>query len=231
MILTVVTLGILSFGLIIGLIYNYLLMYTSFFKNKRIRHQTLPEALSKAEFYKRLPLISINILTLYLLSIVGLYLGQGLFEMQWSGIGIFVLHFFAILFIDDLMFYLVHRTLHENKYLNQKIHSIHHRSVQPFPLDFIYAHPIEWLSGYAGAFSAIILINIFGTVDVYAFWLWGLFRSLHELDIHSGVKSVISRYIPLLAGTEHHDMHHLKSKGNYASTLVLWDKIFGTGIR
>ncbi len=231
MTLIIVTLGILALGILFGFVYNYLLMYTNMFKNMKIRSQQLEKPLSIKEFYKRVPLIAFNIASLFLLSFFGLWMGASLFNMEWGGIGIFILHFLAILFIDDLMFYIIHRAMHENKYLHQKIHSIHHQASQPFPMDFIYAHPVEWLSGYAGAFVGVLVINIFAPVDVYAFWLWGLFRSLHELDIHSGVRSVVCKYIPLLAGAEHHDFHHQRSKGNYASTLVLWDWLLGTTLK
>ena len=54
-------------------------------------------------------------------------------------------------------------------------------------------------------------------------------RNLHELDIHSGVKSSkITSAIPFYGTTEHHDLHHSRNKGNYASTFTFWDKIFGT---
>ena len=234
MLLILVTLGILTLGLSIGLIYNCLLMYTNVFQKLKIRKQQLEMPLSISEFKKRIPLILINLASLYLLSFFGLWLGQGLFNMEWTGVGLFVLHFLVILFADDLIFYIVHRTLHENKFLNQKVHSIHHQATQPFPMDFIYAHPIEWLSGYAGAFVGVIslyFISQFDGVNVYAFWVWGMFRSLHELDIHSGVRSGLGKFIPLMANAEHHDTHHLRSKGNYASTLILWDWVFGTWIR
>jgi sterol desaturase/sphingolipid hydroxylase (fatty acid hydroxylase superfamily) len=231
MVLILVTLGVLAFGIGLGFIYSYLIMYTKLFDRFKIRSQQLEMPLSRAEFYKRVPLISINLVSLFLISGVGLYFGGSLFNMEWTGIGIFVLHFLAILFIDDLMFYFIHRSLHDVKFLHQKVHSIHHQASQPFPLDFIYAHPVEWLSGYAGAFVGVLVINGFTPVDVYAFWLWGLFRSLHELDIHSGVRSVVSKYIPLMAGAEHHDFHHLRSKGNYSSTLILWDWVFGTTLK
>ncbi len=231
MTLILVTLGILTAGLLFGLVYNYLLMYTDVFKNIKIRSTQLDKPLSRTEFFKRLPLIGFNILSLYVLSFFGLWMGQGLFDMQWAGIGIFVLHFLVILVVDDLMFYIIHRSMHENKFLHQKIHSLHHQASQPFPLDFIYAHPIEWLSGYAGALVGVILIFIFSPVNVWAFWTWALFRSLHELDIHSGVRSIVSKYIPLMAGAEHHDFHHQRSKGNYASTLIFWDLILGTMLK
>jgi sterol desaturase/sphingolipid hydroxylase (fatty acid hydroxylase superfamily) len=231
MLLILVTLGILGFGILTGFVYNYLLMYTDVFKNSKIRAQQLEKPISVSEFKKRVPLIAINLVALFSISGVGLWLGQDMFNMEWNGIGIVVLHFLVILFADDIMFYIIHRTLHENKFLNQKVHSIHHQATQPYPLDFIYAHPVEWLSGYAGAFVGILSIYTFSDINVYAFWAWGLFRSLHELDIHSGVRSKLGKFIPLLANAEHHDYHHLRSKGNYSSTLVLWDWVFGTWLK
>lgn len=231
MTLVLITLGILTASLLFGFLYSYILMYTDWFKNMKIRVFQLEKPLSRKEFFARTPLIIGNIAALYLLSAVGLYFGQGLFTMEFPTIGVFILQFLVILVVDDLMFYIVHRTMHENKYLNQKIHSIHHQATQPFPLDFIYAHPIEWLSGYAGALVGVLLICIFGPVNAFPFWVWAAFRSLHELDIHSGVRSKISKYIPLMAGAEHHDYHHLRSKGNYASTLVLWDWVLGTWLK
>ena len=231
MFLIAVTLGILTASLVFGAGYSYVLMYTNLFKNSKIRKTQLEQPLSRTEFFKRIPLIAFNIATLYLLSFIGLYFGQGLFEMSWQGIGIFIAHFLVILFVDDLLFYIIHRTMHENKYLHQKIHSIHHKANQPFPLDFIYAHPVEWLSGYAGAFAGVLILFIFSPVNVYAFWVWGVFRSFLELDIHSGVRSKLGKYIPLFATAEHHDFHHLRSKGNYASTLMLWDWLLGTHLK
>ncbi|MCP4442753.1 MAG: sterol desaturase family protein [Aureispira sp.] len=228
MFLIIITLSILSLSLLLGFCYSYILMYTNWFKNAKIRKKQLEPALSRKEFGKRVPLIIFNLVALYLLSIVGLYLGQGLFAMNGTTLAIAIVHFAVILFIDDFAFYWIHRIMHENKFLHQKIHSVHHSTAQSFPLDFIYAHPVEWLLGYAGAFLSVILIASFSPVNVYAFWVWCAFRSIHELDIHSGVKSNWSKHIPLLAKAEEHDKHHLKSKGNYASALTLWDRVLGT---
>jgi len=231
MTLIIVTLSILTVGILLGFGYNYLLMYTDVFKNLKIRSQQLDKPLSRSEFFKRVPLIAFNVICLYILSFFGLWFGQGIFDMTWAGPGIFVLHFMVIFLVDDLLFYIIHRSMHENKFLHQKVHSVHHQASQPFPLDFIYAHPVEWLAGYAGAFAGVMLLFIFSPVNVWAFWAWCAFRSIHELDIHSGVRSVVAKYIPLLAGAEHHDFHHQRSKGNYSSTLVLWDLIMGTMLK
>ena len=63
------------------------------------------------------------------------------------------------------------------------------------------------------------------------FWLWIylIVRNLHEIHIHSGIKtSWIKYFIPFYGDNEHHDLHHAKRDGNYASTFVLWDRIMGT---
>ena len=52
--------------------------------------------------------------------------------------------------------------------------------------------------------------------------------TVDEIEIHSDLKSIFGDKIPLLAPTEHHDTHHARSKGNYASTFMIWDRVFGT---
>jgi len=174
-------------------------------------------------------LVLFNLFLLFTLSGLGLYCLQDFFILGvYPNIGLFLFQFFSILLIDDLYFYIFHRSLHNNKYLLKKIHSIHHRAVTPFPLEYIYVHPLEWIGGAIGSFLAILILQ---EVNIYAFWAYVIFRSLHEIDIHSGVKSTFSRYIPLLGTTEHHDLHHSKVKGNFGSTFNFWDRIFNTIIK
>lgn len=52
------------------------------------------------------------------------------------------------------------------------------------------------------------------------------------MKIHSGIKSLFINKIPLIkniiSGTEEHDLHHSRIKGNYASTFKFWDWLCGT---
>jgi len=99
-------------------------------------------------------------------------------------------------------------------------------------MEYIYAHPLEWMGGAIGSFLGILLIFLYsGEVSAWAFWIFSVIRNLHEVDIHSGIKSKISDRIPLYGSTEHHDMHHLKAtKGNYGSMLKFWDLVLGTTV-
>ena len=102
----------------------------------------------------------------------------------------------------------------------------------PIPMEYIFTHPLEWFLGAIGPFIGLAVIAIFfPQINIYAFWAMSALRNLHELDIHSGVKSSkITSAIPFYGTTEHHDLHHSRNKGNYASTFTIWDKVFGTEI-
>ena len=182
-------------------------------------------------FYNRLPLIIFNIVLLIIISSFGLYYLYPLFDSLMSfNILIILLHFFIILFIDDLYFYFLHAWMHKNPYILDKIHRIHHKAISPFALEYIYVHPLEWIMGYVGPFLAIFIISLFGPVNILAFWIYQLVRNIHELDVHSGFKSIFSKWIPFWGECEHHDLHHEKLNGNYATTFTIWDYFFNTKI-
>ena len=212
---------------IFGLLVSIASIHLKFLSNYRIQNRKIKASV----FYNRLPLILFNIMLLILVSSFGLYFIFPLFEP------IINIHFLTILvqllfilFIDDMYFYFLHRWMHQNQYLLDKIHRIHHRAITPFALEYIYVHPLEWIMGYIGPFIAIFLISIFSPVNILAFWTYQLIRNLHELDVHSGFKSFFSKWIPLWGESEHHDLHHEKLNGNYATTFTLWDRLFKTKI-
>ena len=182
-------------------------------------------------FYQRLPLILLNILLLILISSCGLYLMFPLFNpvLKFDGFLILV-QLFIILFIDDFYFYCIHLIMHKNQYILDKVHRIHHQAITPLALEYIYVHPLEWVVGYVGPFIAIFMISLFSPINILAFWLYQLIRNLHELDVHSGFRSFFSKWIPFWGESEHHDMHHEKLNGNYATTFTIWDQIFNTKI-
>ena len=110
----------------------------------------------------------------------------------------------------------------------KKIHKIHHRANTPIPIDYIYVHPLEWLSGFIGPFIGMIMI---GGISIYSFWIYLIIRNIHEIHIHSGIKTSFFKYfIPFYGENEHHDVHHAKRDGNYSSTFTYLDFLFKTKI-
>ena len=206
-----------------GLIYSMLVLYTPIFKKFSIQKKPYV----KGVFAKRMPLYLFNITLLLTISGVGAYFGFGFLKQEVS-IGIIVFQVIFAFVIDDIFFYFYHRWLHENKYMLKTVHSIHHRATKPFPLEYLYAHPIEWMLGMIGAFLGFAILLIFMPVNIYAFWIFGGLRNLHEIHIHSDLELPVSSKIPLLSKTKHHDDHHAKLTGNYSSTFVWMDRLFKT---
>lgn len=224
-----VTLGIFLAGNLLGMIYSWLVLYTGIFKKYRLQQVEYKSGI----FWQRLPLILLNIAILSAMTAVSLWFVAdfGILQTTIPVWWIVPVQVILIFIVDDAWFYFAHRLLHENKFLLRKVHNIHHRAITPFPLEYIYVHPLEWLIGSMGSFLGIIVVLLImpeHTVIVYSFWIYGGIRNLHEIDIHSDVRSFISNHLPFIFATEQHDLHHSKVKGNYASTFNLWDKVFGT---
>ena len=230
-----ITLGITVFCNLFAGGLSYLVLYTDLFKNKRIQKRGYR---TSGIFWKRFPLVAFNLSLLMVITYIGLSFTEELFSwtlsssLVWGSLTVLA-QFLILVVIDDAYFYWFHRTLHENRWLYQKIHVIHHRAFSPFPLEYIYVHPLEWMIGAGGIPIGLSLIYYTeGSISVWAFWIFAAWRNLHEIDIHSGLVSRWSHKIPLFGTTEHHDQHHLKnSKGNYSSTFTFWDRLLGTDLK
>ncbi len=206
-----------------GLIYSMLVLYTSIFKKFSIQKKPYVKGL----FSKRMPLYLFNITLLLTISGFGAFFFADFFSQEFS-IGTIIFQVIFAFVIDDIFFYFYHRWLHENKYMLKTVHSIHHRATKPFPLEYLYAHPIEWMLGMIGAFLGFAILFSFIDVNIYAFWIFGGLRNLHEIHIHSDLELPVSSKIPLLSKTKHHDDHHAKLTGNYSSTFMWMDRLFKT---
>lgn len=229
--LIIITLAIMLGCNLIAGISSYLILYTDLFNTRRIQKRRYRPGI----FRQRMPLIAFNLSVLVVLTTVGLYFAEGIFSWDWQGLGwagwlAVVLQFVVLVVIDDAYFYFFHRNLHERPWLYKHIHKIHHRAFAPFPLEYIYVHPLEWMIGAGAIPIGLTLIYLTqGSVSVWAFWVFAAWRNLHEVDIHSGLNPKWTRLIPMLGTSEHHDLHHMKnSKGNYSSTFTFWDRVLGT---
>ena len=221
----IITLSILIVINLLGIFYSYLITIKGFLNPIKLQSRSYKANILK----KRLPLILFNLLTLILVTGIGLYFFADYIISDFISLEWIIVEVLFVLFIDDFYFYFFHRFMHENKYIYRKIHSIHHRATTPFPSEYLYTHPLEWMGGMPGPFIGILLL---GGVSIYSFWLLLIIRNLHELDIHSGLKSnPLIKYFPFAGTNEHHDLHHSIFDGNYASSFVLLDKVFKTDIK
>ncbi|MBA0851798.1 hypothetical protein Goshw_026361 [Gossypium schwendimanii] len=99
----------------------------------------------------------------------------------------------------------------------------------PFGLTSEYAHPAEIL--FLG-FATIIGPAITGP-HLITLWLWMTLRVIETVEAHCGYHFPwsLSNFLPLYGGADFHDYHHrllYTKSGNYSSTFVYMDWIFGT---
>ena len=205
-----------------GFIYSSLITKYQFFLSNKIQEKKIDYKV----LLNRMPLITFNIFILILLNVIGIKFFHHIFLKEFTSVLICFIEILFVLLIDDLFFYFLHRLMHENKYIYKKIHKIHHRANVPIPLEYIYVHPLEWMSGMIGPFLGMYVI---GGISFESYCLYLVIRNMHEIHIHSGIKtSNISKLIPMYGTNEHHDVHHSHREGNYASTFIIWDLLFRT---
>ena len=206
---------------LLGIFYSKFILVNTTFPLSRIRDHNYNES----SFRNHLPLILTNLLLMVVIFPVGLYLMSDWILVGYQNIWITLLQLFGVLLIDDFYFYCYHRLLHKSPFLFKKIHKIHHRSTSPLPADYLYEHPLEWMLGLLGPFIAFLIL---GGVSFATIFLFLIIKVLHELDIHSGIKSSIYRYIPFVGINEHHSMHHKYRDVHFASVFSIWDYVFRT---
>ncbi|MDP1573434.1 MAG: sterol desaturase family protein [Coxiellaceae bacterium] len=223
--LAIIAVCLFCFNVLYGLIFSWFLLKKSASKIQLAAYQA-----RISHFKKRLPLIFLNIFLVSLFSFISITCASSYFSSVFpTGIITILSQFFLFIVIDDLWFYSFHRYLHENKFLFKKIHRSHHRANEPLPLEFIYAHPLEWMGGSMGiVFSCIAIYMLFGGINAYIFCVYTFFRGFHDVLLHSCTKSNLLKYIPFFLGNEAHELHHARFTGNYASMLSYLDILFKT---
>ncbi|ORX99222.1 putative C-4 methyl sterol oxidase Erg25 [Clohesyomyces aquaticus] len=132
--------------------------------------------------------------------------------------------------LEDAWHYWTHRAMHWGP-LYKNIHKIHHQYSAPFGLAAEYASPIEVMILGLGTVGVPIAWCAF-TKDLHilTMYIWIVFRVFQAIDAHSGYDFPWSlhQFIPFWAGAEHHDVHHERFIGNYASSFRWWDYFLDT---
>jgi sterol desaturase/sphingolipid hydroxylase (fatty acid hydroxylase superfamily) len=175
----------------------------------------------------RVPLIAFNLLLMWVGGGAAMWYFAGSFPLTFPGWGRWLGELVWLLVVDDLVFYGVHRSLHEVPWLYRRIHKRHHEAFAPVPIEYLFVHPAEWMLGTLGLGLGVLgLLAAFGSVSAWSIWSWQLVRVGHELEIHSGL--ALWR-LPFFAPMSHHDLHHARpNSGNYASMFTFWDRVLGT---
>lgn len=137
----------------------------------------------------------------------------------------------AIFFIlEDTWHYWSHRAFHWGP-LYKSVHKIHHKYSAPFGLAAEYASPIEVMAlGLGTVGSPILWVALTKDLHILTVYIWIVLRLFQAIDAHSGYEFPWSlhHFLPFWAGAEHHDVHHERFIGNYASSFRWWDYMLDT---
>jgi 4-alpha-methyl-delta7-sterol-4alpha-methyl oxidase len=141
----------------------------------------------------------------------------GLGEVAWQ------LLLFA--YLDDLLYYGMHRALHHPA-VYRHVHLMHHRVRTPFALTGHYMHPVE----YALTAALMLVGPMLVGAHVWTVYAWVTLRQLEAAEGHGGYHLPFSplRLLPGNHGADFHDFHHSRLVGNYAGFFAWVDAALGT---
>jgi sterol desaturase/sphingolipid hydroxylase (fatty acid hydroxylase superfamily) len=132
------------------------------------------------------------------------------------------------IFLDDFLYYGVHRAMHKGWLLKQ-VHSVHHRIRQTSAINGNYFHLLEFI-----IISTLALVGpwLVGA-HLYVLWIWIVIRQFEAADGHCGYVFPWNpgHIFPLYQGAGYHDFHHSQYQGNYAGFLPYLDRFWGTYAR
>lgn len=145
-------------------------------------------------------------------------------DISWRSVPDLLLLFFAM----DLLMYLFHLLIHKT-ILYKTIHQLHHKAIDPKPIDLFILHPVETIS-----FGAmwLILLALY-TFNIYAILIYLILNLLFGLIGHLGIEPLPAhmRNLPVMrylgTSTFHHD-HHKDREYNFGFYTTIWDRLFGT---
>lgn len=181
---------------------------------------------------KAFAIVSFNALlvaysAIYSIAPIARYLGS--FKMEsatFPGTIELVAHLGACLLIEDLMFYVTHRTLHTD-FLYKHVHSWHHSFQNVIVLSSETAHPFEYS---VGNLLPVTLGPLLLRSHLFTFCWFLALRVAVSHDEHCGFTIPWSpvRLLPFGSSSLAHSWHHSHTDGMYASQFSWWDSIFGT---
>lgn len=139
---------------------------------------------------------------------------------------VIVVQVLVFVYLDDFLYYFMHRAMHRSPWAWRRIHSWHHRSKTPWAICAHDMHPIEFVLTAALMLSIPVLIG----AHVVTIWIWIALRQIEAAEGHCGYDFPIAlnRLIPFSRGAAHHDFHHAQVKGNFAGFMPHVDEWFGT---
>lgn len=158
----------------------------------------------------------------------GYYLLLVLYDYRVMTIGFSAGALVLCFIIDDMRYYWAHRLMHRSRWF-WAAHVVHHSS-QHFNLSTALRQ--SWtgpISGLVLLRMPLVLIGFHPAAIAFVY----SFNLVYQFFIHTEAVGKLPRPIEWLFNTpSHHRVHHGRNAryldANYAGTLIIWDRLFGT---
>ncbi|MBL7846414.1 MAG: sterol desaturase family protein [Cyclobacteriaceae bacterium] len=180
----------------------------------QIRHE-LRYSLSTALIFSA---IGILVLLLYLNGYTTLYTNPS--EHGWAYL---LLTLACMIVFHDAYFYWTHRLLH-TPWLFRKIHSVHHRSVNPTPWAAYAFHPLEALLEALVVFPIITVFPVHLGIFILFTFIVVLMNVLGHLGFEFMPETFRNGKGSWLTSSTHHNLHHQLFHWNYGYYFTWWDR-------
>lgn len=169
-----------------------------------------------------------NVAAGILLGIVAYSALLWLWQYRFFDLGLSIWVFAAAFLIDDLRYYVYHRIAHRVRWVWAE--HVNHHSSQHYNLSTALRQ--SWTGLFTGMFvlqAPMILIGFHPAVIAFVFGL----NLVWQFWIHTETIGKLPRWFEFIFNTpSHHRVHHATNAryldANYAGTLIIWDRMFGT---
>jgi len=130
--------------------------------------------------------------------------------------------------LDDLRYYLHHRIAHRCRW-PWAMHIIHHSSQR---ISLAVALRQGWTKHFTGTTLLKVPLVLIGFNPFMVIFV-GALNAVYQFFLHTETVHKLPRWFEAVFNTpSHHRVHHGKNPqyldSNYAGTLIIWDKMFGT---
>jgi sterol desaturase/sphingolipid hydroxylase (fatty acid hydroxylase superfamily) len=130
--------------------------------------------------------------------------------------------------IDDLRYYVYHRIAHRVRWVWAE--HINHHSSQHYNLSTALRQ--SWTGHFTGMFVLQIPMVLLGFHPAFVAFVYG-FNLVYQFWIHTETIGKLPAPVEFIFNTpSHHRVHHATNPryldSNYAGTLIIWDRMFGT---
>lgn len=188
---------------------------------------------AKGEFETRDALTSLlmgtgNVVAGLLLGFVSFSALAWLWQYRLFDLGLSVWVFVAAFLLDDLRYYWCHRIAHRVRWVWAE--HVNHHSSQHYNLSTALRQ--SWTGLFTGMFvlqAPLVLLGFHPAVIAFVFG----FNLVWQFWIHTETIGKLPHWFEAVFNTpSHHRVHHATNPryldANYAGTLIIWDRMFGT---